>query len=296
FIVELPFQQASPPITPPAQPVKLPSAPLRGLNILIVEDNHINQTIARAVVEKMGATVTVAEDGSQALVLLNSQPPPTYDVILMDIQMPVMDGLTATRHIRSNADFTDLPILAVSAHTLSSDREASLAAGMNAHLAKPLRNEELVRSILQFLPERSLQRLPQSTREGPLNLSILETGDERLQALFKDLGRALARIDGSETLYCEIATLFLAEHAGDIEKIRDCLASQLYDKARSTVHTLASLADTLGLSPLVVAAHTLEAALKQDPTNELEPAMAHLENQLEYASKNLRRLMRSGAV
>jgi len=211
FIVELPFQQASPPITPPAQPVKLPSAPLRGLNILIVEDNHINQTIARAVVEKMGATVTVAEDGSQALVLLNSQPPPTYDVILMDIQMPVMDGLTATRHIRSNADFTDLPILAVSAHTLSSDREASLAAGMNAHLAKPLRNEELVRSILQFLPERSLQRLqaatprlPQSTREGPLNLSILET----------------------------------------------------------------------------------------DP----EPAVAHLENQLEYASKNLRRLMRSGAV
>ncbi len=299
FIVELPFERASPPLTQASQPDKLSATPLSGLNILIVEDNHINQTVARAMVEKLGATATLADNGTEALIQLHSQAADTYDVILMDIQMPVMDGLTATRHIRNEADFSDIPIIAVSAHTLDSDREASLEAGMNAHLNKPLRREELVKTILQCLTEPSRQRLYASSRDWAqltgknlLDLSVLETTDAPLRALFQDLPRAFHKIDGNETLYCEMAGLFLTDHARDMEKIRDFMANQRYPEARRAAQTLASLAATLGLSTLNEAATRLETALAPGQEDQRESAADPLEKQMEYAFHHLKRLIR----
>ena len=122
---------------------------LAGLHILVAEDNDLNAEIARSVLEERGACVTMAENGKQAVELFSNSPEGTFDAVLMDIMMPVMDGLAATRAIRAmdRTDAQRIPILAMTANAFAEDAERCLDAGMNAHLAKPLDVEKLVRVI-----------------------------------------------------------------------------------------------------------------------------------------------------
>ena len=122
---------------------------LKGANVLLVEDNEVNQLVARKIIKKAGLEVTVANNGQEALDILGGGVP--FDLILMDIQMPVMDGLTATREIRRNSEFKDLPIVAMTAHAMVQDREKSLEAGMNDHICKPLDIDELFRSLAKWI-------------------------------------------------------------------------------------------------------------------------------------------------
>lgn len=115
-------------------------SPLQGAQVLLVDDNELNQQVGRDLLEAAGAQVAVAENGQVALEMLAQR---DYQLVLMDMQMPVMDGLTATRHIRANPRWRELPVLAMTANAMASDREQCLAAGMNAHLAKPIDPDEL---------------------------------------------------------------------------------------------------------------------------------------------------------
>lgn len=126
----------------------LPENNLSGVNILLVEDNLVNQMVATELLNSMQATTTVANNGEEALKLLSEQP---FDIALMDIQMPVMDGLTATREIRKQAIYKDLPIIAMTAHAREEDRQQSIAAGMNLHIAKPVTYDKLLASIKSLL-------------------------------------------------------------------------------------------------------------------------------------------------
>ncbi|WP_426369221.1 ATP-binding protein [Pseudocolwellia sp. HL-MZ7] len=121
---------------------------LTGVRVLLVEDNLVNQLVARELLVSMKAEVIIAENGKVALDLLEKN---TIDIVLMDIQMPVMDGLTATRLIREQDKFKDLPIIAMTAHAREEDRDNSLAAGMNLHMAKPVRYESLLTQILTLV-------------------------------------------------------------------------------------------------------------------------------------------------
>ncbi|WP_448211840.1 ATP-binding protein [Colwellia sp. MEBiC06753] len=131
-----------------------PSAPLanklEGVSVLLVEDNLVNQMVAQELLFSMGAQVTIAENGQAALDLL---PQSKIDIVLMDIQMPVMDGLTATRLIRAQEEFAHLPIIAMTAHARADDKKASIEAGMNLHVAKPVTAEVLLASIKKVLSE-----------------------------------------------------------------------------------------------------------------------------------------------
>ncbi len=120
-------------------------------HILLAEDNEINQLIATELLLKAGYTVDIAHDGQEALHMLDKN---AYDLILMDIQMPVMDGLTATKEIRKQERFVDLPIIAMSAHAMSGDREKSLQYGMNEHLTKPIVPATLYKTLLHWLGEK----------------------------------------------------------------------------------------------------------------------------------------------
>jgi len=121
---------------------------LTGIQVLLVEDNLVNQLVAKELLVSMKAAVIIAENGKVALDLLEKN---TIDIVLMDIQMPVMDGLTATRLIREQDKFKDLPIIAMTAHAREEDRDNSLAAGMNLHMAKPVRYESLLTQILTLV-------------------------------------------------------------------------------------------------------------------------------------------------
>ncbi len=123
---------------------------LYGVNVLLVEDNLVNQLVAKELLKTMHANVIIAENGEQALQILADKKQ-VIEVVLMDIQMPVMDGLTATRKIRKQQKFAHLPIIAMTAHARREDKEKSIEAGMNRHIAKPVNAELLLASILEVL-------------------------------------------------------------------------------------------------------------------------------------------------
>lgn len=129
------------------------SASLAGKQILLVEDNELNLEIAQFMLEDAGIIVTPAKDGAQALKAFLEKPASNYDMILMDIMMPVMNGYEATRAIRTSgrSDSLSIPIIAVTANAYEEDRQASFAAGMNEHLTKPLDCEKLIATITKFL-------------------------------------------------------------------------------------------------------------------------------------------------
>ena len=116
---------------------------IKGAHVLLVEDNEVNQQVAVELLELAQCEVSVAADGQQAVSLVSKH---QYDAVLMDIQMPVMDGFEATQVIRQQLGLTDLPIIAMTANALASDREACIAAGMNDHVAKPIDPERPIQS------------------------------------------------------------------------------------------------------------------------------------------------------
>jgi CheY-like chemotaxis protein len=121
---------------------------LKGTKILLVEDNLINQDVAVAMLTQKNIVTKVAENGKQALEMLDQE---DFDCVLMDIQMPIMDGYTATREIRKKTRFKNLPILAMTANALVSDEKLSLEAGMNCHISKPIDVECLFRELLRWI-------------------------------------------------------------------------------------------------------------------------------------------------
>ena len=124
-------------------------AHLAGSRILVVEDNEINQLVAQEMLTSAGMDVTLAGSGVEALRFLDERP---FDLVLMDIQMPEMDGLTATELLRADPRFSGLPIIAMTAHAMDRDAQKSLDAGMNAHLTKPIDSLELLQTLAQWLP------------------------------------------------------------------------------------------------------------------------------------------------
>ncbi len=154
FWVEIPFilvdagAEGAQPAAPSAQRPTTPREGLRGARVLLVEDNFINQEVACEILRAEGVEVTVAEDGLAAVELVSSKP---FDLVLMDIQMPAMDGLEATRAIRKIPGLEKLPIIAMTANAFESDRQNSLDAGMNDHLPKPVNPEQVYGKLLEWL-------------------------------------------------------------------------------------------------------------------------------------------------
>ncbi len=122
-----------------------------GGHLLLVEDNQINQLIAEELLKSVGYTLDIANNGQEALDLLEKN---EYNLVLMDIQMPVMDGLTATQHIRKTSKFEKLPIIAMSAHAMTGDKEKSIAHGMNDHITKPIDPNILYNTIIYWIDKK----------------------------------------------------------------------------------------------------------------------------------------------
>ena len=213
--------------------------PLAGLHLLVVEDNANNRQVAQELLTQEGAAVTLAGDGVEGLDALTMADPP-FDAVLMDLQMPVMDGFTATRLIRDDLGLHALPVIAMTANAMASDREACLAAGMDDHVGKPIDLAELVRVLHRHVgraghPESVDAAAPTLPTAEPVEL---------------DLDAALKRLGGDTALYGRAARLFL----GDLETLPTDLARHLaspeHADAMRLLHTVKGLAATFGAMAL----------------------------------------------
>ncbi|MCV2367804.1 PAS domain-containing hybrid sensor histidine kinase/response regulator [Roseateles oligotrophus] len=237
-------------------------ARLAGLRLLLVEDNLNNQQVAQELLQDEGASVQIANHGQEAIDALKAAGErPAFDVVLMDLQMPVMDGYTAARYIRSELALIDLPIVAMTANAMSSDREACLAAGMNDHVGKPFDLSDLVRVLLKQTGRADAsQTVPAAEPLVEPALLLLA------QASAVDLPTALHRLGGKQAIYMRMLKTFVHDLPGLQAQLgRDAEAGDI-DAAKRALHTLKGLAATLGVDRLAAQAALCEKQLLSDPS------------------------------
>ena len=235
---------------------------LQGARVLLVEDNELNQQVARELLQEAGVQVDVAADGQQSLDMARSQP---YDLVLMDMQMPVMDGLEATRQMRADPRLAGLPIVAMTANALDADRQRCLDAGMNDHLAKPIVPARLWEALQRWIaPAASSAPVAPAARaeHGALSdgLPLPVAGLDMAQGLRNALGRP--------AFYAELLHRFMDSQSGAAQRIGQALAQGHHEQAARDAHTLRGLAGTVGATALQDVAGQLEDCLRG-------PAAAH---------------------
>ena len=225
--------------------------------ILLAEDNPTNQKLATIIIEKAGYRVVIANNGEEALGILDSQ---SVDLVLMDVQMPVMDGYTATQMIRKRSEFADLPIIAMTAHALTGDREKALEAGMTDYISKPFRKEDLLELIARSIARRH------PTRETSTDANAPHADDDEVPVFERE--RLLEMVEGDADAFAELLTSFRKNGEILVEQLRDLDLSQEsgLDAARRVAHTLKGSAGSFSVLRLQHAAGDLEAAcLANDP-------------------------------
>jgi signal transduction histidine kinase/DNA-binding response OmpR family regulator len=252
-----------------------------GANILLVEDNEINQQVAIGLLEKIRVNLDVAGNGLEAVALLKEN---DYDLVLMDIQMPGMDGFTATRKIRSFADtlsdrsefYRQVPIIAMTASVLTSDREKALAVGMNDHIGKPIDPNLLYRKMSKWIRHGQRKNLPQlPDKSAPLKNEKKRGIPAELPDI--DLTLGLKHCDGDEDLYLTLLLSFYRKYQEAVREIRDGLQNGQKDRIEILVHSIKGLAGTIGATRLQKTAAELEEAIYQNASDLNERVTAFYE-------------------
>lgn len=224
---------------------------LRGAKLLLVEDNDINQELARDLLQNNGMIVTIAENGQKALDILSYE---TFDGILMDCQMPVMDGLTATHHIRNNPDLANIPIIAMTANALDGEREKVISGGMNDYITKPLNIVQMFKTLAKWIE--------------PANPITIESFDSRSlsdKGYYKnfefekiDTERGLKTVDDDHELYFRLLFRFGSHIPEYIEKLLHAIDQNDFTQINHHAHSLKGLAGNIGAIEVYKAASELE--------------------------------------
>lgn len=271
----------------------------RGYRILLVEDHPINRQVAQGLLKDTGVQLLVAENGQQALDCLQHD---SVDLVLMDIQMPEMDGLTATRLLRSQLQLTALPVIAMTAHAMASDIAKSLDAGMNDHIAKPIEPEALYRTINHWLKTKKpaedspKQVTEQITGHGPEHtpelgakpnhsLTAEQTSEPTSSAALLDSAKAIRQLGGNQALYQQLLTDFMRELPALMERLQLLLREHDHHTLHRELHSLKSASAYVGAFALSQQCAQLEKNLAQglwlidelqDVIPQLQQLMHHL--------------------
>ncbi len=221
---------------------------LQGIRVLLAEDNRVNQQLIIEYLRRVDALVTVVGNGREAVERVAEQP---FDVILMDLQMPVLDGLDATRQIRKMVDKHDVPIIALTASAMPGDRERCLGVGMNGYVTKPVSKLDLYNNLLQWVKSASGERRVPLEVKPPDLMGVL------------DLEDALRRLEQDKEALQILFKLFMSEHKDDLWEIRSALRRQQPDIACRLLHTLKGVSANISASRLQIMAGELEWRLRQ---------------------------------
>lgn len=254
----------------------LDTEPLHGLRVLLVDDNELNRTVARGLLESGDMLVDTAEHGAQAIALLEGAADGHYACVLMDMQMPVMDGLSATRALRQNPRFAALPIIAMTANATHQDIERTRASGMDDHLSKPVLEAALWHTLLRWLqPALAVSSVPSSldtfTTIDPVPLQELRQmfTPERLRTL---------------------VALFLHDCEDRVSRIQEAAAAPDWSALRRETHNLSGSAGSFGLHQLGTLAHALNAAACQQDLRATPALVAGIQQAARHGLPQLRAL------
>ena len=248
---------------------------IRGVRVLLVEDNEFNQQVALGLLEQAGILVDVANNGIEALRRVGEQ---TYDAVLMDLQMPLMDGYEATRKIRQEQRFRDLPIIAMTASVMAGDRELCLAAGMNDHVAKPIDPDELARALLQTIAP--LAHRDRAAQSAAIPVAGAESRISPFDLPGFDVATALKRVRGKTDQYLKLLLLFRESHSDFVRRAGAALEANDFKTAERLAHTLKGSSGTLGANALREAASQLEKSCREAQPTTCRLDLAALETEL----------------
>ena len=234
------------PLTP--TPPK-PTAQSKVLHILLAEDNRVNQMVASRILEKMGHTITVANNGAEALALLAAH---SFDLVLMDIQMPQMDGLSATKTLRQQETTTrfHLPVVAMTAHAMKGDRERCLEAGMDGYVSKPINGRDLELAIAKAMNLTS-------SDIGWINTKVRQEA-QSAKPVTLDFKQMLEQLGGDEKLLQEVIEIFVDQTPIHMETLRRALAQGDAESVEKTAHSIKGELGYLGISEVTQKARVLE--------------------------------------
>ncbi len=242
-------------MTSSTPPTSQDLSPIAGARLLLVEDNELNQEIALELLNLVGMQVDLAVNGQEALDLLRQN---DYDLVFMDLKMPVLDGISATRIIRRENRYDRLPIVAMTANAMISDREDCLAVGMNDFIAKPIAPENLWAALLRWVPPR---RAAPGAASPSRPTRPASTPDLDIPGL--DSAGALHRLLGNRGLYAHLLCKFAETQAEQPQKIQAALADDDWPTAERLAHSSKGAAASIGALEVQARAAELEQALRE---------------------------------
>ena len=240
---------------------------LAGRAILLAEDNPINQEVVQGLLEMVGVRVTIASDGLQVIQFLNKQ---SFDLVLMDVHMPIMDGFEATTEIRKDPRFAALPIIALTANALEGDRERCVTAGMNDYIAKPLDPAQMFAALIRHLPQApALATGPwEAAPSAAVNTSTSASQEAILVGLALipgiDVSSAVSRMMGRRDLYAKLAYRITTERADLDKELDQALQEDDHEMLTSVIHNAKSLLGALGATSLQQRCVDLQKSLRDE--------------------------------
>ncbi len=246
---------------------------LQGARILLVEDNEINQEVSQAVLKRAGLVVETANNGKEAVEMVTADPT-RFEAVLMDVQMPVMDGLQATRAIRENPDLKDLPIIAMTAHAFAEQRRDCLEAGMDDHVPKPVEVARLIAALNKWIKPRDRQlNGPSSGSAAPANSGTGSLPDD-LPGI--DVASALERLDITREFFGILLHKFHQKHGSVGDEIQEAFDQADLQRVRDLAHLLKGMAGNLSANELSAAAELVETAAGNEQKDLLPELLGRL--------------------
>ena len=248
---------------------------LQGAHVLLVEDNDINQELALELLSSAGITASTAENGKEALAYMNSDE--HFDGVLMDIQMPIMDGYEATKALRQSNKFKEMPIIAMTANAMAGDQEKAHAAGMDDHIAKPIDVKEMFTTMAKWITPKQPAA---TTKVTTTNSDEAITNEEVPKLALIDTDAGLAIANNNTKLYLKLLHRFYTTNQNFEQQFRDAQQDKDASAAKRLAHSLKGVAGSIGVTSVQTAAKQLELACKQD-TAAIDQQLANLITALE---------------